>query len=56
LPRNPRTFLEQNQNYLVSITNIIENPLYYLDKTLMLFGDARNFVGSIVQELTGSHG
>jgi H+-translocating NAD(P) transhydrogenase subunit beta len=34
----------------------IDNPLYYLDKTLMLFGDARNFVGSIVRELTGSHG
>jgi NAD(P) transhydrogenase subunit beta len=34
----------------------IDNPLYYMDKTLMLFGDARNFVGSIVRELTGSHG
>jgi len=34
----------------------IENPLYYMDKTLMLFGDARNFVGQIVRELTGSHG
>jgi H+-translocating NAD(P) transhydrogenase subunit beta len=34
----------------------IENPLYYLDKTLMLFGDARNFVGSIVRELSGGHG
>lgn len=33
----------------------IDNPLYYLDKTLMLFGDARNFVGSIVRELTGGH-
>jgi H+-translocating NAD(P) transhydrogenase subunit beta len=33
----------------------IENPLYYLDKTLMLFGDAKNFVGSIVRELGGSH-
>ncbi len=31
----------------------IENPLYYLDKTLMLFGDAKNFVGSIVRELSG---
>ncbi|HSD10879.1 MAG TPA: NAD(P)(+) transhydrogenase (Re/Si-specific) subunit beta [Candidatus Binatia bacterium] len=29
----------------------IDNPLYYLEKTLMLFGDARGFVGSIVQEL-----
>ena len=31
----------------------IENPLYYMDKTLMLFGDAKNFVGSIVRELAG---
>jgi NAD(P) transhydrogenase subunit beta len=36
----------------------IENPLYYMDKTLMLFGDAKNFVGAIVRELSGggSHG
>src|SRR5437879_2545281 len=35
----------------------IENPLYYLDKTLMLFGDAKGFVGNIVRELSGSgHG
>jgi NAD(P) transhydrogenase subunit beta len=33
----------------------IDNPLYYLDKTLMLFGDAKAFVGSIVRELGGSH-
>jgi NAD(P) transhydrogenase subunit beta len=31
----------------------IDNPLYYLDKTLMLFGDARAFVGALVRELTG---
>ena len=31
----------------------IDNPLYYLDKTLMLFGDARAFVGDIVRELSG---
>jgi NAD(P) transhydrogenase subunit beta len=31
----------------------IDNPLYYLDQTLMLFGDARSFVGSIVRELAG---
>jgi NAD(P) transhydrogenase subunit beta len=31
----------------------IDNPLYYLDKTLMLFGDAKAFVGDIVRELTG---
>jgi len=33
----------------------IENPLYYLDKTLMLFGDAKNFVGAIVKEMAGEH-
>jgi NAD(P) transhydrogenase subunit beta len=32
----------------------IDNPLYYLDKTLMLFGDAKAFVGDIVRELAGS--
>ncbi len=31
----------------------IDNPLYYLDKTLMLFGDAKAFVGDIVRELGG---
>jgi len=31
----------------------IDNDLYYLDKTLMLFGDAKAFVGNIVRELTG---
>src|ERR1700758_3562388 len=34
----------------------IENPLYYLDRTLMLFGDAKGFVGNIVRELTGAGG
>ncbi len=29
----------------------IENDLYYMDRTLMLFGDAKTFVGSIVKEL-----
>jgi len=33
----------------------IDNPLYYLDQTLMLFGDAKAFVGDIVRELTGGH-
>jgi H+-translocating NAD(P) transhydrogenase subunit beta len=35
----------------------IENPLYYLDRTLMLFGDAKGFVGNIGRELSGGgHG
>ena len=35
----------------------IDNPLYYLDKTLMLFGNARGFVGEIVKGLAGGgHG
>jgi NAD(P) transhydrogenase subunit beta len=34
----------------------IDNPLYYLDKTLMLFGDAKGFVGSIVREISGGGG
>lgn len=29
----------------------VDNELYYLDKTLMLFGDAKTFVGDIVHEL-----
>jgi NAD(P) transhydrogenase subunit beta len=29
----------------------IDNDLYYLDKTLMLFGDAKAFVGELVKEL-----
>ena len=33
----------------------IDNPLYYLPQTLMLFGDAKKFVGDIVREL-GGHG
>jgi NAD(P) transhydrogenase subunit beta len=32
----------------------IDNPLYYLDHTLMLFGDAKAFVNSIVHELAGN--
>jgi proton-translocating NAD(P)+ transhydrogenase subunit beta len=33
----------------------IDNELYYMDKSMMLFGDARVFVGELVKELTGSH-
>jgi H+-translocating NAD(P) transhydrogenase subunit beta len=34
----------------------IDNPLYYLDRTLMLFGDAKAFVNDIVRELgAGGH-
>lgn len=33
----------------------IDNPLYYLDNTLMLFGDAKAFVGGIVREMSGNH-
>jgi H+-translocating NAD(P) transhydrogenase subunit beta len=33
----------------------IDNPLYYLDRTLMLFGDAKGFVNNIVRELSGGH-
>jgi NAD(P) transhydrogenase subunit beta len=32
----------------------IDNPSYYIDRTLMLFGDAKAFVGDIVRELSGS--
>jgi NAD(P) transhydrogenase subunit beta len=32
----------------------IDNELYYMDKTLMLFGDAKAFVAGIVKELSAS--
>jgi NAD(P) transhydrogenase subunit beta len=33
----------------------IDNPLYYIDKTLMLFGDAKAVVGALVRSLGGGH-
>jgi H+-translocating NAD(P) transhydrogenase subunit beta len=33
----------------------IDNELYYMPKTQMLFGDAKGFVAGIVKELQGSH-
>ncbi len=33
----------------------IDNPLYYLEKTLMLFGDAKSFVSNLVREVAGGH-
>ena len=33
----------------------IENELYSMDKTLMLFGDSKGFVGDVVKELAGGH-
>jgi NAD(P) transhydrogenase subunit beta len=34
----------------------IDNELYYLDKTLMLFGDAKAFTTQLVKNLTGNSG
>jgi NAD(P) transhydrogenase subunit beta len=33
----------------------IDNPLYYLNRTLMLFGDAKGFVNDILREIGTSH-
>ena len=32
----------------------IDNELYYMDKTMMLFGNAKSFVGELVKELAGT--
>jgi NAD(P) transhydrogenase subunit beta len=34
----------------------IENELYYLDKTFMLFGDAKVVVGELARQLAGEGG
>jgi len=34
----------------------IENELYYLDKTFMLFGDAKAVVGDLARQLAGESG
>jgi len=33
----------------------IDNELYYMDKTLMLFGDAKAFLASLVKEISANH-
>ncbi len=34
----------------------IDNELYYLDRTLMVFGDAKAVVGNLVKELAAANG
>jgi NAD(P) transhydrogenase subunit beta len=34
----------------------IDNELYYLDRTLMVFGDAKAVVGNLVKELATANG
>ncbi|MGA2137455.1 MAG: NAD(P)(+) transhydrogenase (Re/Si-specific) subunit beta [Verrucomicrobiia bacterium] len=34
----------------------IDNELYYMDKTLMLFGDAKSFTNQLVKQLSGNSG
>ncbi len=33
----------------------VENELYYMERTMMLFGDAKVFVGELVKEMSGAH-
>jgi len=32
----------------------VENELYFMERTMMLFGDAKSFVGELVKELSGT--
>ncbi|MGI8425464.1 MAG: NAD(P)(+) transhydrogenase (Re/Si-specific) subunit beta [Actinomycetota bacterium] len=32
----------------------VENELYFMERTMMLFGDAKSFVGELVKELSGA--
>jgi NAD(P) transhydrogenase subunit beta len=34
----------------------IDNDLYYMDRTLMVFGDAKSVVGNLVKELAAANG
>jgi NAD(P) transhydrogenase subunit beta len=34
----------------------IDNELYYMDKTLMLFGDAKGFTTQLVKQLSDNSG
>ena len=34
----------------------IDNELYYMDKTLMLFGDAKGFTSQILKHLSSANG
>jgi NAD(P) transhydrogenase subunit beta len=33
----------------------VENELFFEDKTMMLFGDAKGYISDVVKELSGVH-